>query len=273
MAFHGLERILELGYGVCAACCRSQAACILDEVHAHQTAAEVAVVAHTIVRAEALIAAGLAQTADAGKPMVVDDHDAQSCALLDRCGDLLGHHQIGAIADHHIYLPLGLRHLDAQASGDFIAHGRIAVLHVIGVRALASPKFVHVARHAARRANNDVALAGDFIDGPNHLALAEQRTVAQSVYAIHFPLPLFAVLANPGCVLGRHPVVRHQNCQLFQCSLCIGHQRQCRVLESVELGHVDVQKANSGILKCCLGGAGEIGVAGSDANDQVSLAG
>ena len=45
--------------------------------------------------------------------------------------DLGIEHQVAAVADHHDDFALGLRHLDADAAGDLVAHARVAVFHVV----------------------------------------------------------------------------------------------------------------------------------------------
>ena len=54
--------------------------------------------------------------------MVIKEHDVELDILLEAGDDFLGHHEIRAIADQHINLAAGIRHFDAQPTGDFITH-------------------------------------------------------------------------------------------------------------------------------------------------------
>ncbi len=50
---------------------------------------------------------------------------------LHRAGDLGIHHHVAAIAQHHDHVVMRLGELHAQPAGDLVAHGRVAVFHVV----------------------------------------------------------------------------------------------------------------------------------------------
>ena len=133
-----------------------------------------------VAGAEALRADGLRERADRLVAVVLDEDDRQLDALRDGGDELLGHHQIGAVADHHEHLALGRGHLDAEPAGDLVAHAREAVLDVVALRVARAPQLVQVAGHATRprRPRRRVG-SDDAVDGADHLALGGQRAVAE----------------------------------------------------------------------------------------------
>ena len=104
--------------------------------------------------------------------------------------ELLGHHQVGAVADHHEHLALRVGHLHAQPAGDLVAHARVAVLDVVALRVARAPELVQVAGHAARGADDDVARAADAVDDADHLGLGRERAVAGRVGGLDRGVPL-----------------------------------------------------------------------------------
>ena len=66
-------------------------------------------VAVAVAGAEALRAERLRQRADRGEAVVLDEDDDELDALLHGGHDLLGHHQVGAVADHHEHLAVRAR--------------------------------------------------------------------------------------------------------------------------------------------------------------------
>src|SRR5262249_32403295 len=151
---------------------------------------------------EAATAAGAAESADAGETVIVEHHDVQLVAFLDRRDDLLRHHEVGAVADHDVDFALRIGHFDAEAAGDFIAHGGIAVFEVVALGIARAPQLVQVARQAAGRAHNYVARLRDLIHHADHLSLADRRAVPQVVDAVHLLLPLGAKTAEARGVFG-----------------------------------------------------------------------
>jgi hypothetical protein len=74
--------------------------------------------------------------------VVVDENDRQLVALLDRGDDLAREHQVGAVADEHVDVPLGGGHFHAEPAGDLVAHARVAVLDVVALRVARAPELV-----------------------------------------------------------------------------------------------------------------------------------
>ena len=71
-----------------------------------------------------------------------------------------------------------MRHLDADAAGDLVAHAGVAVFHVIAARPQGAPELVQLGRQRARRAHDDVVrrrLRMRALDRADHLAVVGQR--------------------------------------------------------------------------------------------------
>ena len=113
-----------------------------------------------VAGAEALRAERLRQRADRREAMVLHQHDDQLDALLHGGDELLGHHQVGAVADHDEHVAVlaasSDRQLDAEPAGDLVAHAREAVLDVVALAVAGAPQLVQVAGHRSRRADHDV---------------------------------------------------------------------------------------------------------------------
>src|SRR5262249_33943061 len=135
----------------------AQALGVGSEVYTEALPREPAVAAVTIFGAEAAAAAGAAQATDAREAVIVEHHDVQFVAFLDRGDDLLRHHEVGAVADHDVDFALGIGHLDAQAACDLIAHGGITVFEMVALRIARAPELVQVAGEAAGGAHHHVA--------------------------------------------------------------------------------------------------------------------
>ena len=74
--------------------------------------------------------------------------------------ELLGHHQVRAVADHHEHLAVRRGQLDPEPAGDLVAHAGVAVLDVVALRVAGPPQLVQVAGQRAGGADDDVARAG-----------------------------------------------------------------------------------------------------------------
>src|SRR6266849_5569664 len=94
------------------------------------------------------------QALDAAEAAIIEQHDDELAAELDRGRDFRIHHQIGAVADQHDDLALGRSQLDAEPAGDLVAHAGIAVFDVIGARLADAPQFVQLAGQAAGGADD-----------------------------------------------------------------------------------------------------------------------
>ncbi len=73
-------------------------------------------------------------------------------------------------------------------------------------------------------------------------------------------------------VLGCRPIAFYRARQSLQPDTRVAHQRKCGVLEGIDFGDVDADKAYVRILEGGFGRRREIGQAGSDGNDQVCIA-
>src|ERR671930_191539 len=115
-----------------------------------------------IVRAEARRADGPRQRADRRVAVVVDEHDDDRDPLGDGGDELARKHQVRPVADEDEDLALGRGELDAHATGDLVAHARVAVLDVVALAGGVAgvPELVQVAGRRARRAHDHAGLAG-----------------------------------------------------------------------------------------------------------------
>ena len=133
------------------------------------------------------------------------------------------------------------------------------------------PELVQVAGQTASGTHHDGLRGAQFVHRADQLALTRQRRITDSVDALNLgvPLPVESFgLRTIACLDG---VAIDQVEQFLQRHQCITNQRQGQVLEGVKRGHIDVDEAHLGILECRLGGRGEVAVAGTDADDQVSI--
>ena len=103
--------------------------------------------------------------------MVLHEDDDELDAFLHGCDQLLGHHEVGAVTDEDVDVPVGCRHLHAEAAGDLVTHARVPVLDVVALRIPRAPQLVEVARHRARCAHDDVTWSGGPVDCADDLGL------------------------------------------------------------------------------------------------------
>src|SRR3712207_4213064 len=144
----------------------------------------------SILRAEALGADRARECAYGGEARVVHEDYCELVALLDRGDYLRVHHQVRAVPYHDVDLPLGSRHLYPEATGDLVAHRRVAVLDVVTLRVAGAPELVEVPWHRTRRAHHHVFGFGEGVGSPDDLALGGERTVIQVIQPPHLPIPL-----------------------------------------------------------------------------------
>ena len=140
------------------------------------------------------------------------------------------------------------------------------------MRLARAPELVQVAGQAAGGAEHSIARRGQGIDQADHLALAQQRLVLEVVDAVHLGIPSLIVSRDPRAIVVSDRVAAQFQRQLLQRDAGIAHKRQGAVLVSVKLGHIDIDEADACAGEGGLGSAGEIAVAGADADDQVGLA-
>ncbi len=208
--------------------------------------------------------------------MVVDQHDGELDAFLDRRHDLRRHHQPRAVADHHVHLAVGSRHLHAEPAGDLVAHAGVAVLHVVALRVPRAPQLVQIARQAAGGADHHVARARRrVVHRADDLALARAAAVAQRVDARppSRPTPRCSstrAAARYGRATGQPASASRE---LLERRARIADERQrrraCARRSSATLM---LMKRTFGILERGLRGGREVAVPGADADDQVGLA-
>ena len=234
------------------------------------------------------------QVVDAAEGGVIKQADVDLLALHDSGHQLTVEHVEAAVAAHGVDLALVADgQLHAQGARDLIAHGGIAVLHVIAVDAGGAPHALHITGQRAGGADGHVALAHHMVDGAQNGGLAQGgvqvlgKTLGgvgvgvvddglpgllvlkdDAVQAVQLLLPL---LAGSGDLRGVGGLVAVQlGKQAGQGVLGVGHHGDGLHLQGLELGDVDVDEL-AGILEQPLGGGGEVGIAGADTDDQVRL--
>src|SRR5699024_9135335 len=126
--------------------------------------------------AEALPAARPLQPMDALIAVVVEEQHGDLKPLLLRRNQLAAQHQVAAIADERVNLPLGISHLHPERAGHLVAHARIRVLRVIVALSPALPELLEVTGEAPSGVHDRSALARLLVDDPNDARLL-QRTV------------------------------------------------------------------------------------------------
>ena len=176
--------------------------------------------------------------------MVVNQHDDQLDALLERGHDLAVEHQVGPVAHQRKDLTIGRGHLDAQGAGDLVPHAGVALLDVVLLRIASPPQFVQVARHRAGGADDDVTRTGRIVDRADDFALGGQRLMRQLVKPADLLIP-FQVEARGLLATGGIDLVPLQPAgQRLDARAGIGDERDRAVLGGVEVQHVQVDEAN-----------------------------
>ena len=135
------------------------------------------------------------------------------------------------------------------------------------------PQLVQVARHRAGRVQHDRIRPGEFVDHPDQFALAGPRRQPDVVDALHFRIPRLVQPLRLGPIGRLHGIAGQQFPELIQRLSGVAHDGQAVVFAGVELGHVDVDEADTRVLPGSLGGGREIAVAGADADDQIGVPG
>ena len=141
-------------------------------------------VAIAVVGAKPLRSEGLRERADRGEPVVLHDDQDQLDALGDRGDDLLGHHQVGAVADQRVHVAFRGGHLDPQRAGDLVAHAGVGVLHVVLLRVLRPPEHLQVTGHRPGRLHHHRVRTDGLVQRAQHLGLRGQRLVRRRVVGV-----------------------------------------------------------------------------------------
>ena len=124
---------------------------------------------------EAGAAAGDLQAVDAAEAAVVEQDDDELVAEHHRGGELGVHHHVAAVAEHHHDLALGVGHLDAEAAGDLVAHGREAVFEVVAVGAGRCARACAARPAGRRRRRPRWRRRRGCADGADHLHVGGER--------------------------------------------------------------------------------------------------
>ncbi|ETJ03986.1 MAG: hypothetical protein Q605_AUC00764G0006 [Actinomyces urogenitalis DORA_12] len=232
-----------------------------------------ALAALAILGPEALGAARLRQGTDGGEPVVLQQDVDDLDVLLDHGGQLHGEHLVGAVAHDRHDLGLGASQLAAQAGRDLVAHAGEGVLHVVLHRGAGLPQGLKVARHGPGGVDDDVLVAEHLVERAKDLGLGRQRAVAQVVALAGASQPRLALTSDLSGV-GLVDVVTLQSLGQGDQGLAgVGHHHLGALLGGIEGSDVDVDELHTRVLELRLGGRGEVGVARTDTDDQVSLVG
>ena len=138
----------------------------LGVVDVHEVAEQTVLIAIAQLGAQRNVAVANLQVVDAAEGGVVEQADVDLLVLLAGGDQLTVEHIEAAITAEGIDLVLVANgQLHAQSAGHLVAHGGIAVLHVVGVNAGGTPHPLHIAGQRAGGANGNVALAHHGIDG------------------------------------------------------------------------------------------------------------
>ncbi len=219
------------------------------------------------------IAARLLQAVDAAIAAVVEHDDDQFFVEHDGGGDFRIHHQIAAVAHHDDDFRLRLRHLDAQAAGDFITHARVAVFHMVAARCRCSPQLVQLGRQGTGRADDNVAgggILGGTLHGADDFAVVWQ--------AGHFPFagngqhggaPRMRLLLCPLQPLARAVPATQQPRQSLQAQGRVRLHAQAAAFQRIE--SVDVQADQLRLRKQGVGPRREILQARADGQHHVRV--
>ena len=207
--------------------------------------------------------------------MVLHDHDDELDALGDRRDDLLGHHQVRAVADQGVHLPLGGGHLDPERAGDLVAHAGERVLHVVLLRVLRPPQHLQVAGHGAGRLHDRRVRTDHLVERAQHLGLRGQRLMVEVVGLVDDAVPPLQVL-GVGADIRLVDAVAGQRQRPGAPRSRPGRRRRSitpACLAASSAGDVEVDEPHARVLERRPGRRGEVAVAGADADHDVGLAG
>src|SRR5438270_11962526 len=111
---------------------RTKSTGVSDEIYRNGIARQTAI-AIPVLSSEAAASNRTAETANTGETVVVEQDNVDLDVLLQGRHDLLRHHEVGTITNQNVDFAAGIRHLDTEPSGNFIAHAGIAILQVIAL--------------------------------------------------------------------------------------------------------------------------------------------
>src|SRR2546423_3958096 len=136
---------------------------------------------------------------------------------------------------------------------------------MVALRVSCVPKLVQVSWKTSGRAHDDVLLARAPVHCANHLALADRRTMLYVEHALALFLPLAAESFHALGIRFAHAITLQGLAKLLQDDARIGYQRQPGMFEGIYVGDIDIDKADTGVLKRSFRSRGEIAVTRSDA--------
>src|SRR4029453_14282729 len=179
---------------------------------------------------------------------VLHQHDDDLDPFLYGGGKLLGHHQVGPVADEDEDLAVGRSELHPEATSDLVAHARVAVLHVVALWVPGAPQLVQIAGHRACRAHDDAPGTGDVVHTTDHLALrhavwAALRTAG--VGGVHGPLPCTCELMGVVRILPIDVPARKCVVERHEPGAGVSKQSDTGVLVRVEGGDVQVDESDT----------------------------
>ena len=134
-----------------------------------------------------------------------------------------------------------------------------------------APELVQVTRHRSGRAYDHVARSGQVVDRADHLGLRGQRCVTQGKEARYLVVPIRAHLLVLLLICVADGPSLQPLVQRLKRRSGIAGQCQAGKLVAVELGDVDVDETNFGVLERGARRGCEIAVARAHTDDDVGL--
>ncbi len=212
---------------------------------------------------------------DALVSTVVDQNDGDLQTLLERRHQLRVQHEIASVAQKRIDLALGPRQLDAEGTGDFVTHARVAVLRVVVVRTMGAPELVEITGQAAGSVHDRRRFVRVLVENANHFGLMQlaRRRSRRARDSPVLAIPLLPHLRQRRVVARLDAKALQRGVQLEQNGTRIAHEWDGTVLVCVEgVDDLNAREADVRILKQRLGRGREIGQACPDQEDEVGIA-
>ena len=104
------------------------------------------------------------QVVDTAKAGVIEKTDIDLPVFLHGGQQFGMEHNKRSVSHHCIYIPITDGMLDAQSTGNLIAHTGVAILHMIGIHGTGTPHPLHIPRQGAGCADNHIFRINGLID-------------------------------------------------------------------------------------------------------------
>lgn len=128
---------------------------------------------HILLGADGRIALTYLEVVDAAEGSVIEQHNVDLVAHLNRSDQLRVQHVEGTVAAHSVNFLIRASDLSAQSGGNLVTHAGVTVLHVVGVLLACTPQTLHVARQRACCCTYDSVVIDEMVDGAQNGGLAQ----------------------------------------------------------------------------------------------------